>query len=66
MYMRLIRSLMYLVTTRPNIFFTVSSLSQFMVEPRHFHLVASKHVFRYLHNTFGYGLIYVSGGEVRL
>jgi hypothetical protein len=57
---------MYLVNTRPNIFFAVSTLSQFMVEPRHFHWVATKHVLRYLRGTVGYGLRYVSGGEVRL
>jgi hypothetical protein len=66
MYRQLIGSLMYLVNTRPYIFFAVSTLSQFMVEPRHFHWVATKHVLRYLHGTVGYGLRYVSGGEVRL
>jgi hypothetical protein len=66
MYRQLIGSLMYLVNTRPDIFFAVSTLSQFMVEPRHYHWVAAKHVLRYLHGTVGYGLRYVSGGEVRL
>jgi hypothetical protein len=66
MYRKLIGSLMYLVNTRPNIFFAVSTLSQFMVESRHFHWVATKHVLRYLRGTIGYGLRYVSGGEVRL
>jgi hypothetical protein len=37
-----------------------------MVEPRHYHWVAAKHVLRYLHGIVGYGLRYVSGGEVRL
>jgi hypothetical protein len=37
-----------------------------MVEPRHYHWVASNHVLSYLHGTIGYGLKYVSGGEVRL
>ena len=32
MYRQLIRSLMYLVNTRPNIYFAVNTLSQFMVE----------------------------------
>ena len=44
MYKQLIGSLMYLVNTRPNIFFAVSTLSQFMVESRHVHWVAAKHV----------------------
>jgi hypothetical protein len=66
MYRKLIGSLMYLVNTRPDIFFAVNTLSQFMVEPRHFHWVATKHVLRYLCGTVGYGLRYDSGGEVRL
>jgi hypothetical protein len=37
-----------------------------MVEPRHFHWVAAKHVLRYLRGTVGYGLRYDSSGEVRL
>jgi hypothetical protein len=36
-YMHLIGSLIYLVNTRPNICFTVNTLSQFMVEPREVH-----------------------------
>jgi hypothetical protein len=34
LYRQLIRSLMYLVNTRPDIFFVVNTLSQFQVEPR--------------------------------
>ena len=44
LYHQLIGSLMYLVNTRPSIFFVVNSLSQFMVEPRRVHWVAAKHV----------------------
>ena len=37
MYRQCIQSLMYLVNTRSYIFFDVSSLIQFMVEPRKIH-----------------------------
>jgi hypothetical protein len=37
-----------------------------MVELRHYHWVAEKHVLRYLHGTVGYGLTYKTCGEVRL
>jgi hypothetical protein len=37
-----------------------------MVEPRHVHCIVAKHVLRYLHGTVGYGLRYVSDGEVKL
>jgi hypothetical protein len=66
MYRQLIGSLMYLVNTKPDICFAVNTLSRYMVEPTHVHLVAAKHVLRYLDGTVGYGLRYVSDGEVKL
>lgn len=48
LYRQLIGSLVYLVNTRPDICYVVSALSQFMNEPRHIHLVAAKHILRYL------------------
>ena len=44
LYRQIIGSLMYLMNTRPYICFAVNTLSQFLVEPRHVHLVAAKHV----------------------
>jgi hypothetical protein len=49
---------MYLTSTRPDIYFVVSTLSQFLVEPRCVHLVATKHVMWYLKCTMDYGLSY--------
>jgi hypothetical protein len=66
MYRQLIGSLMYLVNTRLDICFAVNTLSQYMVEPRHVHWIATKHVLRYLHGTVGYGLRYVLDGAVKL
>jgi hypothetical protein len=37
-----------------------------MVEPRRVHLIAAKHVLRYLMGTIDYGLDYVRGDGVRL
>jgi hypothetical protein len=37
-----------------------------MVEPRHVHWMETKHMLRYLCGTIGYGLKYVSGGDVKL
>jgi hypothetical protein len=48
LYRQLIGSLMYLVNTRPNICFAVNNLSQFMVDLREVHCMATKHVLRYL------------------
>ena len=66
MYRKLIGSLLYLVHMRPDICFTVSALSQFMIDPRHVHWIAAKHVLRYLPGTIGYGLRYTSAGGVTL
>jgi hypothetical protein len=54
----MIGSLMYLMNTRPDICFVVNTLSQYLVEPRRVHLVAAKHVMRYLKGTLDYGLCY--------
>ena len=37
-----------------------------MVEPRHVHLVVTKHVMRYLKGTLDCGFIYTTNGEFRL
>jgi hypothetical protein len=58
LYRQIIGSLMYLMNTRPDICFSVKTLSQFLVEPRHVHLVAAKNVMRYLKVTMDYGLSY--------
>jgi hypothetical protein len=49
---------MYLMNTRPDIYFAVNTLSLFLVEPRRVHLVVAKHVMRYLKGTMDYGLSY--------
>jgi hypothetical protein len=49
---------MYLMNTRLDICFAVITLIQFLVEPIHVHLVAAKHMMRYLKGTLDYGLNY--------
>ena len=58
MYHQMIGSLMYLMNTRPYICFAVNTLSQFLTDPRHVHLIAVKHVLRYLKGTVDYGIKY--------
>ena len=57
---------MYLKNTRPDICFDVNTLSQYMVDPRHVHLVAIKHVMRYLKGALDGGLKYTTDNEFRL
>ena len=54
MYRQLVGSLMYLVNTRLDICYAVSTLGQFMCEQRQMHWVVAKHVLRYLHGTMRY------------
>jgi hypothetical protein len=65
-YRQMTDSLVYLTNTRPDICFAVNTLNQYMVEPRRVHLVATKHVLRYLKCTVDYGLRYDVDCEIRL
>ena len=56
-YRQIIGSLMYLTNTRLDIF-AVNTLSQYLVQPRWVHLVAAKHVIRYLKGTIDFVLYY--------
>ena len=66
MYHRMIGSLMYLMNTRSNICFALNTLSQFLMDPRHLHLIAAKHVLRYLKGTVDYGLKYDANKNIIL
>ena len=58
MYCQMIGSLMYLMNTRPNIFFVMNTLIQFLTDARHVHQMVAKHIVRYLNGTIDYGLQY--------
>ena len=62
----MIGSLMYLTNTRLDICFVVNTLSQYMVDLRQVHLVATKYILRYLKGTIDYGLQCVADCEFRL
>jgi hypothetical protein len=57
---------MYLVNTRPDVFFSINTLSQFQVEPRHEHWIDTNHVLRYIHGMLNYGLRYTSSSDIKL
>jgi hypothetical protein len=56
----------YLKNTRTNVCFAVNTLSQYMIETKHAHLIMTKHVMRYLKGAINYGLRYISDREIRL
>ena len=51
MYGQMIGSFMYLMNTRSDICFAVNTLSQFLTDLRHVHLIAAKNILRYLKGT---------------
>ena len=57
---------MYLMNTWPYICFVVNNLSQYLVEPRHVHLVVSNQAMRYLKGMVVYGLKYIRDHDFRL
>ena len=62
----MIRSLMYLMNTRPDIFFAMNTLSQFLTYPRHVHLIVVNHILSYLKGTVDYGLKYEAKQKINL
>ena len=68
LYRRLMGSLRYLVHTRPDIAFAVGYVSRFLEKPRQEHLVAVKHLLRYIAGTTEYSLVYpkLSSGDNNL
>ena len=46
------------MNTRPYICFAVNTFSQFLTDLRNVHLIAAKHILRYLRGTIDYGLKY--------
>ena len=64
MYRQMVGSLNYLTTTRPDIAYYVSVLSQFMAKPQESHWNAAKEVLRYLKGTLDYGIKYTDASIV--
>ena len=58
MYCQMIGSLIYLTNTIPDNCFAVNTLSQFLIDLRHVHLIAAKHILKYLKGIVDYGLKY--------
>ena len=66
MYRQLVGSLNYLTTTRPDIAYSFSILSQFMAKPCERHWKAAKKVLRYLKGTLNFGIMYTDEFDVEL
>jgi len=60
LYKRLVGSLMYLTTTRPNIMYATSFISRFMESPKYSHWKVGKQILRYDAGKINYGLWYTN------
>ena len=65
-YRQLIRSLIYLTFTRPNLSYPVDLISQFMKTPRDIHLDCAKRVLQYVSGTMDCGILYKTAMPIRL
>ena len=54
------------MNTQPHICFAMNTLNQYLVKPRHVHLIVAKNVMRYLKGTVDYGISYSRDHDFRL
>ena len=66
LYHQLVGSLNYLTTTRPDISYSVSILSQFLAKPCETRWKAAKQVLRYLKGTVNFGILYTDAFDIQL
>ena len=59
----MIGSLLYLTASRPDIMFSVCLYARFQSYLKESHLIAVKHIIRYLKSTIGIGLWYLKIGQ---
>ncbi|XP_014522926.1 uncharacterized protein LOC106779347 [Vigna radiata var. radiata] len=58
LYKQIMGSLRYICNSRPDISYRVGILSRYMSEPKQTHLLAAKHILRYLKGTINYSLMF--------
>jgi len=58
LYRSMIRSLLYLTASRPDIAFSVGVCARFQANPKESHLTAVKRIIRYVNDTLLYGIWY--------
>lgn len=65
-YRSLVGKLNYLTNTRPDLSYTVQTLSQYMHAPRNTHLSALHHTIRYLAGTINQGILLKGSDQLKL
>ena len=66
LYKSMVRSLIYLTTTRLDIMYAVSLISRFMKTPKETHWQAGKRILRYVNGTKEYAVLYSSTDNFKL
>jgi len=66
LYRGMVGSLLYLIASRPYIFFNVCLCARFQSDPRESHLTVVKRIFRYLKGTTNLGLLYNKSLDYKL
>ena len=66
MYRHIVRSLIYMTITRPDLSYAIGLVSQFMQAPRKPHLDAARRILRYVKSTLQYGLFYETGCQIQV
>lgn len=65
-YRRLVRKLLYLTHTRPDICYAVNHLSQYLDKPTSYHLIAVHRVLRFIKKSLAQGLFFPTESDNRL
>jgi hypothetical protein len=65
-YMSMIGSLLYMITSRPNVMQAVEQVARFQEVPKESHVLAVKRIFKYLKGTKEFGLWYPKGKDLSL
>jgi hypothetical protein len=66
LYRSMIRSLLYVTVSRPNVIFSVCMCARFQASPKESHLNATKRILRYLKHTQNVRLWYPKGAKFNL
>jgi hypothetical protein len=66
LYRSMIESLLYVITSRPDVMFSACMCARFQASPRESHLMTTKRILRYLKHTQNVGLWYPKGAKFEL
>jgi len=66
MYKCIVRSLIYMTVTRPDLSYAVGMVSQFMQTPQKPHLDVMRHILRYIKHTLQCGIFYEAKSQLQV